>query len=102
MRQVHSQVLTLAFCRSRSGSRFGNQSLLEIWFKRFRSQLLARSGIKEVAARGSVAAARVSRAAGGLRRRRRGSARAGLRLLSLLWLNPRGTSPFISNGRGYV
>ncbi|KAF3590520.1 hypothetical protein DY000_02027091 [Brassica cretica] len=30
MRQVHSQVLTLALCRSRSGSRFGNQSLLEI------------------------------------------------------------------------
>ncbi|KAF2561325.1 hypothetical protein F2Q70_00016607 [Brassica cretica] len=71
MRQVHSQVLTLAFCRSRSGSRFGNQSLLEIWFKRFRSQLLARSGIKEAAARGSVAAARASRAAGGWLRRMR-------------------------------
>ncbi|KAF3571228.1 hypothetical protein F2Q69_00061174 [Brassica cretica] len=76
------------------------------------SQLLARSGIKEAAARGSVAAARASRVAGGwlcrrwsgggLRRRRRGSARAGLRLMSLLWLNPRETSPFISNGRGYV
>ena len=73
----------------------------------FRSQLLARNWIKEATARGSVAAARASRAAGGwLRRRwsggglrrRRGSARAGLRLLSLLWLNPRGASPFISNG----
>ncbi|KAF3611731.1 hypothetical protein DY000_02047474 [Brassica cretica] len=33
MRQVHNQVLTLAFCSSRSGSRLGNRSLLEIWFK---------------------------------------------------------------------
>ncbi|KAF3594588.1 hypothetical protein DY000_02024728 [Brassica cretica] len=62
----------------------------------------------EAAARSSVAVARASRAAGGWlrrrwsggglrRRRRRGSAQAGLHLLSLLWLNPRETSPFISN-----
>ncbi|KAF3556403.1 hypothetical protein F2Q69_00011146 [Brassica cretica] len=55
-------------------------------FSRSGLKLLARNRIKEAAARGSVAAARASRVAGGWlrRRRRRGSARAGLRLLSLL------------------
>ncbi|KAF3546360.1 hypothetical protein DY000_02006378 [Brassica cretica] len=63
MRQVHNQVLTLAYCSGRSGSRVEetvtSRDLVH------KSQLLARNRIKEATARGSGAAARSSRAAAG-------------------------------------
>ncbi|KAF3510305.1 hypothetical protein F2Q69_00005668 [Brassica cretica] len=104
MRQVHNQILTLAYCSGRSGSRVEetvtSRDLVH------KSQLLARNRIKEATARGSGAAARSSRAVGGGRRlvsteagRRWREAAAGFCsgkacLLSLLWLNPKGEFPF--------
>ncbi|KAL0702392.1 hypothetical protein Bca4012_058514 [Brassica carinata] len=68
---------------------------------RIRSEMATVNGIKEAAAAGSGSAAggswtvvggrlRQRRAVDGSVRRRRGSALAGLRLLSLLWVIPKG------------
>ncbi|KAF2565325.1 hypothetical protein F2Q68_00026764 [Brassica cretica] len=79
MRQVHNQVLTLAYCSGRSGSRMGemitSRNLVHKKGSQGRggSQLFARNQIKEATARGSGAATRASRVvAGGRLRRRRG------------------------------